>query len=217
MVRWGGVVADIGTDHAYLPCALVLEGRSPRVYASDINRRPLSRAEKTIELYGLSDKVEAILSDGLSALKGRGITDVVIAGMGGELISSILCQEDWAKTPELSFVLQPMTRHEHLRSALYGMGYQLEEERAVTDGDRIYTVMRAVYTGKMRKIPLLLAWTGKIWDNNDNDSIKYLAVVNRRLGKIIKGLEHKRSEQLEPHRALYRKIKERVDRHVQGI
>ena len=81
-----GVVCDVGTDHAYLAAELVLSGKCNKVIASDIKSGPLEAARKTVEKYALSDKIELVLSDGLENIDGLGVSDIVIAGMGGETI-----------------------------------------------------------------------------------------------------------------------------------
>ena len=170
MVRQGSVLADIGSDHAYLACALVLDGVCPRAYACDINEKPLYSTRDTISKYGLSDRVEVLLSDGLCALFGIHIDDIVIAGMGGELIARIIGDAPWVKRPDIRFILQPMTKAEYLREWLYSNGFEIEQEAAAADNRFIYTVMRVKYTGEVQKIPILFAWTGKIWDNTDEAS-----------------------------------------------
>ena len=87
-VRQGARFADIGTDHAYLPLSLLSEGRIEYAVCSDINRGPLESARANAEALGLSDKVSFHLTDGALGLEDEGITDVAIAGMGGELIPS---------------------------------------------------------------------------------------------------------------------------------
>ena len=90
MVRKGAVVADVGTDHAYLPVYLVLAGIAERAVASDINAGPLSRAEANIRKFSLSSQINTRLTPGLTGIEEFAPTDILISGMGGELIDSIL-------------------------------------------------------------------------------------------------------------------------------
>jgi len=186
MIRRGSVFADIGSDHAYLACALVLRGVCLKAYACDINTGPLSRAGDTIKKYGLTDRVEAILSDGLSALRDVRVDDIAIAGMGGELITRIIGDAPWAALEDIRFILQPMTKAEYLREWLYASGFEIEAEAAAIDGRFVYPVMRVKYTGKSRKIPMLFAWTGKIWDNTDDASQHYLCRMHAKARKIAR-------------------------------
>ena len=90
LVSGKGIAADVGTDHAYLAAELVISGKCSRVIASDVKEGPLASAAKTVERYGISDKVQLVLSDGLAEVPLDGVTDVIIAGMGGETIAHIL-------------------------------------------------------------------------------------------------------------------------------
>ncbi|MBE6836646.1 MAG: SAM-dependent methyltransferase [Ruminococcus sp.] len=140
------VVADIGTDHGYLPVYLVQNGICKRAIASDIGVSPLESAKKNIEKYQLSDKIEAVLSDGLKNVPADGVSHIVIAGMGGETICSILDSCQWVKNCVL--VLQPMTRSELVRGWLFDNGFEISAEKAIIDEKFIYTVLKAVFTGK---------------------------------------------------------------------
>ena len=89
MIR-GRVCADIGTDHALLPCYLILSGKAKKCYACDIAVGPLERAKMNIEKYGLEDKIETVLYNGISPEIARLCDSIVIAGMGGNMIADIL-------------------------------------------------------------------------------------------------------------------------------
>ena len=184
MVRQNSVLADIGSDHAYLPCALVQDGICTLAYACDINEGPLARAADTISKYSLSDKVKPLLSDGLSALFDIYIDDIVIAGMGGELIARIINEAPWTAHEDKHFILQPMTKSEYLREWLYLNGFEIELEVAAAESRFIYPVMQVKYTGQIKQIPLLFAWTGKIWDNRDEQSLEYLRRMHSKAAKI---------------------------------
>lgn len=146
MVRRGSRVADIGTDHAYLPVYLVQAGICPGGIAADIRSGPLDAARRTVTEAGLTDVIVLRLGDGLAPVKAVETDDVVIAGMGGETIVEILAAADWVKDARLRLVLQPMTRAEELRRWLLTSGFAITEERLVRDGHRLYPVMAAAYT-----------------------------------------------------------------------
>ena len=147
----GEKVCDIGTDHAYLVAELLSAGKCRTAVAADINEKPLACARATLEKYGLSDKVELILSDGLKNIPPDGITDVVIAGMGAELIFDIISDCEWLKNG-VNLVLQPMTRTPYLRKMLCRNGYQILKEIIVIDGKYCYTVINARYSGILHEI-----------------------------------------------------------------
>lgn len=147
-IRQGSVVADIGTDHAYLPVWAVTSGRSPSAVASDIREGPAKRAAATIEKYGVGGLVRVVVAPGLSGIDLSEVDDIVIAGMGGETILSIL----EAAPPIDYLVLQPQTDLPAVRKYLAGRGYTFSE-RAVAEGSKIYNVFTAHCTG----VPYLLS------------------------------------------------------------
>ncbi len=146
MVRRGSRVADIGTDHAYLPVYLVQAGICSGGIAADIRSGPLDAARRTVTEAGLTDVIALRLGDGLAPVAADEADDIVIAGMGGETIVEILSAADWVKDTRLQLVLQPMTRAEELRRWLLTSGFTITEERLVRDGHRLYPVMAAAYT-----------------------------------------------------------------------
>ena len=139
-VRAGVRVADVGTDHGYLPIALLQGGRIISAVAADVNAAPLESAVRNAARFGVSDRMRCVLSDGLAGLSAADADDVVIAGMGGELILRIVAETPWLHTPEKHLVLQPMTTADRLRAGLYAAGFAIDREEAVYDGRKIYTV-----------------------------------------------------------------------------
>ncbi len=138
MIR-GKVCADIGTDHALLPCYLVLSGKAKKCYACDIAKGPLERAKANIEKYGLEEKIETVLYNGISPEIAAKSDSIVIAGMGGNMIADILSVH---KFKDIRLVLQPMTKQEVLREYLVNNGFVIEDERTVLDSGKYYTVMQ---------------------------------------------------------------------------
>jgi len=141
----GVPLADIGTDHAYLPVFLAVQGRIPSAVAADLREGPLAAAKKTIARFHVETIVEARLSDGLAAVRPEEAEDIVIAGMGGELIARILSEAPWLKAEGKRLVLQPMTTAEILRSFLRESGFAVRREEAVAAGGKFYTVLCAEY------------------------------------------------------------------------
>ena len=148
LIRPGARVADVGCDHGYLICALTEAGRIPGGIACDVKEGPLSQARHEIEQRTLSDRIDCRLGDGLSVVSSDEADDIVLAGMGGELIASILEACPWPDKSGKKFLLQPMTRAPLLRRWLYAHGYQIESETACMAAGRPYTVMLVSYTGK---------------------------------------------------------------------
>ncbi len=149
LIRGGGIVADIGTDHAYLPVYLIQTGKIQSAVAADIGKMPLENAAKSVEFYGLTDKIELRLSDGLNSFVPEDATEFVFAGMGGTLIAEKLKETPWIKNKKYHFVFQPQSRAEDLREFLYSNGFSINEEKATHEGRRVYIAFDATYTGKI--------------------------------------------------------------------
>lgn len=143
----GGAVIDVGTDHAYLPIYLVGQGISSRALACDINRGPIASAQKNIAAADLADKIDTLCTDGLHGTESFSPDDVMIFGMGGELIIRILSEAPWVKNPAIGLVLQPMTRAHLLRRWLLENGFMIVGE-TITHEDRYYQTIAARYCGK---------------------------------------------------------------------
>lgn len=161
MIRPGAHVCDVGTDHAQLPVYLIGQGIAERAIASDIGIGPLQAAERTISQHGLNGTIQTILSDGLQNIPPDGLTDVVIAGMGGETIVHILESCPWS-LETVSLVLQPMTKAHILREWLYLHGFEIQEERCVRDERFLYAVMRAEYSGTQQQPDAVTRYLGKM-------------------------------------------------------
>lgn len=141
------LLADVGTDHAYLPVSLVSSGAVLRAVASDINPAPLARAADNIRAAGLEKKIGTLLADGMAPLAELRPEVIVAAGMGGELIASMLAAAAFTRaTPAPLLILQPMTRAPALRAYLAANGYALTDERLADEGT-VYQLISARYDG----------------------------------------------------------------------
>jgi tRNA (adenine22-N1)-methyltransferase len=210
MVRREAVAADIGTDHGLLICHLVASGIAPRGLACDINPLPLANARREIQRQGLENKIETIQTDGLDGLEGYGVDDFLLLGMGGDLLGEILLRHRWTRDLALRFILQPMTKAEHLRRVLYREGFALTEEKAVAAGRFVYTVMATAYTGERWEIDDFAAWTGRLAGQRDADSLTYLRRAAARARKKAAGLARsgKAPEEAAHYAALASQIEE---------
>lgn len=141
-------IADIGTDHGYIPTYLLKNNYIEYAILADINKGPLENAKKEIEYNNLQDKVSLRLGSGLEILQINEVDEVIIAGMGGVLISEILeKRKNIAKSLE-KLILQPMQSQEELRKYLLSNGYEIIDEKLVNEDFRIYEIIVAKYTGK---------------------------------------------------------------------
>lgn len=148
LVRKGAALADVGTDHAYLPVFLALHGGIRCAVASDVRPGPLRAAERNVARYGVGDIVSVRLSDGLDAVSPDEADDVAVAGMGGELIAKIVGRAGWLKSPDKRLILQPMTSAAELRVFLAREGFAILREKAVSEDGHVYTAILSAYAPK---------------------------------------------------------------------
>lgn len=149
LVRKQCRVADIGTDHAYLPVWLCKNNIAVSAIAADINPEPLKRGISTIEKYCAADAVMPLLSNGLQQIDPNLVDDIIIAGMGGELIADIISKAPWVKNKKYHLILQPMSKAEFLREYLYNNGFDIKYEEATVAENKLYTVMSVFFTGEV--------------------------------------------------------------------
>lgn len=142
-VPQGAHLADVGTDHAYLPVWLTLQGRVASAIASDLRLGPLNRARETGRRYGVEKSITFRLGSGLATVRPEECDTIVIAGMGGENIAQILSQAPWTADGDHTLLLQPQSRAEVLRRFLAENGFQITREALVRDRGFLYPVMEA--------------------------------------------------------------------------
>lgn len=183
LCRRGVTVCDVGTDHALLACYLAQNG-AKEVIASDVKEGPLSAARRTIAEQGVTN-VTAVLSDGLEKIDYA--DDVVICGMGGELIMKIISGCRFL-SEDTRFILQPMTKAEVLRRELCRSGFEITEERTAMDDGRFYTVMLVRYSGAVSEPDELFCLCGKI---TDPAMLRHIA---EKLEKNAAGMERSRTD-----------------------
>ena len=205
MVPQGARLADIGSDHAYLPIALCLENTIEYALASDINEGPVAAAVANIHKNGLADRIEAVRADGLDKTRNFSPDCITILGMGGELIVSILDKAVWVKDEKITLVLQPMTHPEILAKYLAEQGFEVIDEIIVRDGgrdDRIYRILSAKFDGKERKLTEGEALIGRInIDRGDEITTAYIKkniriIETRIVGKTGAGADAEREKSL---------------------
>lgn len=139
------VLADIGTDHAYIPVFLVLNGIAESAVASDIAKGPAKRAENNIKSHGLSDKISVVVGNGLEKIKKADV--IVIAGMGGNMICDILKGNEAIAKSASCIILQPMTCVYDVRKFLFENGYTIVFEDLAREDNKIYNIL-TVKSGK---------------------------------------------------------------------
>ena len=153
-----------------------------KALACDINEGPLNAGKQDVERYGYEKCITLRLSDGLKNVSENEADDIVIAGMGGELIKKILSECSWAKTKGKHFILQPMTKCEVLIRYLYENGFEIIEQKACECDKKHYTVLLVHYTGNVIDIDDSFLYMGKL-DAKNSHSKLYLNHVISNLEK----------------------------------
>lgn len=213
-VRVGAVLADIGTDHGYLPIFLLSRGVIERAVLSDVNSGPLASARENVGAAGLLSRCEFVLTDGATALAEHGITDYTVCGMGGELISDIIDRAPHLCDPELRLVLQPMTRVERLRPYLYSHGFEILDERYSFADGKYYVCLHVAFCERVCEISDELAYLGEDRPHED-DAAEYLGYLLARKkslerayrGKLTAGEKDAKLEHI------IRLIDQRIEKH----
>ena len=145
-VEKGSNVADIGTDHGFLPVYLAQNGLAQAIIASDKSGGSLKAALRSAEKFGVSDKITFIVAPGLAGIDEAGIDTIVIAGMGGETILKILDDAPWTKRIGLRIIMQPQTKIEKLCSWLRENGYSIQDTAHAHEKSRTYFIVVAAGT-----------------------------------------------------------------------
>lgn len=156
--RQDKMIADIGTDHAYLSVYLIGSGISRGAVATDINRGPLERAAANVAAAGLADRITLRLCDGLAGVEAFCPQDIFILGMGGELIARILGESEMIKNEDIRLILQPMTRQAAVREFLLCGGFCIDDEVLVEEDGRICLYVRTMtaFAAPLQPLPCLL-------------------------------------------------------------
>ena len=195
LVKKNSIVADIGTDHGYVPVYLIQQQIVQKVIAADINRGPLNSAESTINAYRLEKYIETRLGSGLEVLLPGEVDTVIIAGMGGFLIRDLLIARPDIVQTVTTFILQPMVAQDELRKWLINNSFQIIEERLVKEDHRIYEIM-VVQKGH-QEIPDDLYYDigVKLIENRDPLLQEFLLKHIQKNKVIIEGLKSQSSEE----------------------
>jgi tRNA A22 N-methylase len=168
-------IYDIGTDHGQIPLYLLQNGYK-NITATDINTAPLETAKRFLAENG-AEGVSFVLTNGLEGVEVAGPASVIIAGMGGETIAGIISGSA-EKLHRANLILQPMTRHEHIRRSLYRNGFEIVKEVFVQPK---FNLIQSCFTGQIKEITDYFSFTGKQTDKT------YLIQQAKKLRKITIG------------------------------
>ena len=130
MVRSGNIAADIGTDNAYLPAWLILNNICPSALACEVRKGPLDNAKKTVEQYGIEEKITLRLSDGFDKIEPFEAQDFIMCGMGGTLMEELVSRTEWLKDTTKRLIVQPQSHSEDIRRFFVENGFEILFEDA---------------------------------------------------------------------------------------
>lgn len=206
-------IADVGTDHGYIPLYLYLKNRLKKAYACDINKGPLKQAEKNIKAYDASSCIEIRLGSGLESIGTNQIETAVIAGMGGMLIIEIL-ETSLPKVKTLKeLVLQPQLDVNKVRQYLHRIGFQIENEEMIFEEKKYYTVLRAVPGEEIYTNEKEYLFGKKLIEKKDSILKQYCKETSKNNQNIINQLKTSKSiygkqriEQLEKMQILIKEV-----------
>lgn len=221
LIKTGRRLADVGTDHGYIPIYLVLRQVCDRAIAMDIGKGPLERAKEHIVRYHLEDRIETRLSDGVAQLNAGEADCMVVAGMGGALTIHILEEGKEVISSMKECVLQPQSEISKVRKYLWEHEFAIVEEDMILEDGKFYPMMRII-PGCFQKIPQelyeLYAQYGQFLIENGHPVLRqYLKKEETISQKLIEQLEDKvpqpldRIEELKQQRQLIHQALERMD------
>lgn len=197
-------LADIGTDHGYIPVYLLNEGKIDFAILADINKGPLENARSEVRRNKLEDKVDLRLGSGIEVLKKGEVDEVIIAGMGGILIGELLEANKEVAHSVDKLILQPMQAQEELRQYLLNNGYEILDECLEKEDFRLYEIIVAKYTGKNTKLEddIYYEVGKKLIENKDELLEEFIANKIKKYNNIIEKLGDKDSEAIKSKRNL---------------
>ncbi len=189
LVPEGAKVCDVGTDHAFLAIALKKSCRALGVIATDINKKPLQKAEENIKKANVSG-ISLRLCDGIDGVESDEADTYIVAGIGGEVISGILSRGiEKLRTQNASLILQPTTSPEFLRKFLYDNGFVIKEEIPVEENGKLYSVMKCRYSGEKQIKENYFYFSGLVSIKNPTGK-KYIEKQTRRAFKCMEALQN---------------------------
>ena len=212
-VKKGDRVADIGCDDGYLSIHLVTNGIARSCIASDVNEGPLQSAMRNARKFGVGNKMEFCLSDGVQNVP-RDFDCMVCAGMGADTIMSIIYHSaEWLKDPKYRLILQCQSKRPELRQWLYDEGFRINRETLAKDGKFVYSIMEVVYDPGHGITPAQTYITPQLLDDNHPLLPEYYERVKHGVELTIFGLKRINDDQLPVYETILSdltKMEERI-------
>ena len=213
-VKKGDRVADIGCDHGYLSIHLLTSGIAKSCIASDVNEGPLQSAMRNGRKYGVVNKMEFCLSDGVRDIP-RDFDSMVCAGMGADTMMHILSDAPWLKDSKYRLILQCQSKRSELRQWLYDEGYRINRETLAKDGKFVYTIMEVVYDPGHGISPAQTYITQQLLEDNHPLLPEYYERVKHGIELTIFGMKRANDDQLPIYETILSDLEE-MEEHIYG-
>ena len=205
LIGSGKGVADIGTDHGEIPIRLALSDYPGTIFASDIHPQPLETARRRAAEAGVEDRIRFSCSDGLDDCEADSVDTIVIAGLGGDTVCSILDRAEWTMSDAVSLILQPMTKSEVLRYWLTCNGYCIEKELIVAENKSLFRILLARFGNRNTFLTDAELFLGqRELADCEHTYILYMEKEINRLRKKIRGMDQ--SSAGDPETVFFRNI-----------
>ena len=204
-VHPGDRVADVGCDHGYLSIHLLQTGVASSIIASDVAEGPLQSAVKNAVKFGVRDKINFFLSDGLKNIP-RDFDCMVCAGMGADTMISILGSAPWTKDPKYRLILQCQSKRPELRRWLYDQGYHITRETLAKDGKFVYSIMEVVYDPGHEMTPANCYITPQLLVDKHPLLPEYYERVCHGLKLTVMGMQRSQDEQFAHYESILRDL-----------
>lgn len=190
-----GTAADIGTDHGYVAEMLLSDNTCQKVIATDLNHGPLKRATEYLTEKGLANRCDFRLGSGLEVLEEHEADLLIIAGMGGDLISDILETSKKKALNAIELVLQPMSAAEVLRKYLHENGFIISDEKIVKEYHHYYFIMKAIPGNAEKTDEIFYEFSRNLIEKKDPLMVEYLNKVMKTNQNIIASIEKSSNEE----------------------
>lgn len=188
------IVGDVGTDHGYIPVYLIDEGVAKKVIATDISENSLKKIVNYVKLEGYEENIDTRLGDGLDVIKPFEIDTLIIAGMGGVLITEILDAHKEVRDSITHFILQGNVATKELRQYLYDNNFKIVDEKLVKEDGRFYEIIYAKKGKFLVEHPIHLEIGKKLITNKDPLLGEFINYKKDKAKNIARELENEKSE-----------------------
>ena len=204
-------ITDVGSDHGYLITKLMVDKKCSVGNCVDINEKCLQKAEKLAYEYNVYNQIKFFVSDGLTDISEDSTDDIVIAGMGSELIIKIIDKCKWLKKMNNKhLILQPMLKPWVLREYLYLNGFEIKEEKVVKSQKFFYVVMLVQFSGKAKQPSLIEQFTGVLSEKITPEVRDYFLFLSKKFEMIAKQMESSSNYKKSENYNYYRSISETI-------